>query len=345
MATPSRTLSVRDETKPLVLIAAIVVGLALNYLLGHGASGLIWVTEIGVFFVIFAVMVSVEVTEVGRAFRKVKPTALALLVNFVFIPGFAWTLGWLFLRGQPDIWAGVILYTLTPCIGWYLIFTDLAQGDVPWGMALLPWNITLQLLLMPLYLYLLVGRVIPLDLVALGRSVVLYLFLPFALAYILQKVIIAHRGRDYFMGPVKRALGEVKLWALVAVIISMFASQRTFGVNDLGRILLIIGVIALFFVALFLVALALGKLTRLSYADTATLAFTTTARNSEVVIGVAVIAFPHHPLVYAAIILGPIVELPMLLLISRLLLGLRPRLWPQDVDRTLSGPSEARPVA
>lgn len=211
MATTSRGLSVRDETKPFILIAAVLVGIVLNRLLGGGAQWLLGVVNIGVFLVIFAVMLAVEIKEVSRAFRKVKPTALALFVNFVFIPLFAWALGWLFLRNQPDFWAGVILYTLTPCIGWYLIFIDLAQGDVAWGMALLPWNITLQVVLMPLYLYFLVGKVLPLDLGALVQSVVLFLFLPFILAYAVQKFIIARRGREYFFGPVKHMLGEVKL--------------------------------------------------------------------------------------------------------------------------------------
>lgn len=326
MATAAKKLSVRDETKPLILIAAIVVGILLNRLLGAGAEALIIVVEVGVFFVIFAVMLPVEIKEVSRAFRKVKQTALALFVNFVFIPIFAWVIGWLFLRNEPDIWAGVILYTLTPCIGWYLIFIDLAKGDVAWGMALLPWNILLQVLLMPLYLYFLVGQVIPLDVSALARSVILYLFLPFTLAYVLQKVIIARRGRDYFFGPVKHMMGEVKLWALVVVIIAMFASQRVLSGGDLGRVALIIGVIALFFLSLFIIALVIGRAARLTYEENTTLAFTTTARNSEAVIGVAISAFPGHPLVYLAIILGPIVELPMLLLISRLLLRFKDRI-------------------
>ncbi|MDR7519996.1 MAG: arsenic resistance protein [Armatimonadota bacterium] len=335
MATRSRRLSVRDEAKPLILIAAILVGIVLNRLLGAGAEWLIRVVEIGVFLVIFAVMLPVEITEVSHAFRKVKPTALALFVNFLFIPFFAWSLGWLFLRQHPDVWAGVILYTLTPCIGWYLIFIDLAQGDVPWGMALLPWNITLQVALMPLYLYLLVGKVLPLDLWALARSVVLYLFLPFALAHVLQRSIIARRGRGDFFGPVKRFMDEVKLWSLVLVIVAMFASQRALGVEDLGRVTLIIGVIAVFFLALFTIALTLGRLAGLPYEETATLAFTTTARNSEAVIGVAVSAFPGHPLVYLAVILGLIVELPMLLVVSRILLALKGRVW-QPVRPTTS---------
>lgn len=328
-------LASRDREKPFILMGAILAGLVLNRWLVEGAPVLHWVVEVGVFIVILAVMLPVEVADVTRALRKGRPTALALAINFVFIPAFAWVLGWLLLRSSPDLWAGVILYTLTPCIGWYLIFIDLAQGDLPWGVALLPWNITLQVILLPAYLYLLVGRVVPVDLATLARTVLLFLVLPFVLSAILQRWIIARRGRTFLMGPMKRLGGEVKLWALVLVIVAMFASQGPLGGTDLGRILLIIAVITLFFAALFALALLAGRLVRLSHAEVTTLVFTTTARNSEAVIGVAVSAFPGHPLVYFAIILGPIVELPILLFLSRVMLEMR-RLWaPEGVGATL----------
>ncbi len=331
-------LSTRDREKPLILIGAIIVGMVFNRWISGSSAWLLHVVEIGVFMVILAVMLPVELVNVGRAFTKFKPTVLVLVVNFVFIPIFSWTVGRLFLDQYPDLWAGVILYTLTPCIGWYLIFTDLAEGDVPWGMALLPWNITLQIVLMPLYLYLLVGRVIPVELTTLGRSIGLFLVAPFVLSHFVQKLIISRKGREYFFGPFKSAMGEVKLWALVVVIVAMFASQgalETAYAAQLGRLLF---VLVFFFLVLFGLALLIGKVSRLGYEDTVTMAFTTTARNSEAVIGVAVAAFPGHPMVYFAIILGPIVELPVLLFISRVLLSLRERLWPV---RDLRGPSSA----
>lgn len=241
----------QDRDKPFILMGAIVAGLSLNRWLADGIPALHWVVEIGVFVVILAVMLPVKVADVARAFRKVKPTVLALAINFLFTPAFAWAVGWVFLRPHPDLWAGVILYTLTPCIGWYLIFIDLAEGDLPWGIALLPLNITLQVILLPAYLYLLVGRIVPVELAVLARSAVLFLILPFALSALLQRWVIARRGREFFLGPVKRRAGQVKLWALVLVIVAMFASQRALGMVDLSLVLLIIAVITLFFVALF----------------------------------------------------------------------------------------------
>jgi len=319
-------LSTKDKEKPFILMAAAVVGLLVQHVVGHAIPALLYVTEIGVFLVILAVMLPIELTDVGRAAKRVKPTALAVFINFVFIPVFAWAAGWVVLRQYPDFWVGAILYTLTPCIGWYLIFTDIAKGNVAWGIALLPWNVVLQVLLLPVYLYLLVGKVIPVDFWALAGSVGLYLIAPFFLSVVIRRALIATRGRDYFQGPFKQALGKVKLWALVLVIVSMFVSQSPIGLSELSTVGLLIMFLIGFFLVLFLIALAAGRVFGLTYEDNATLAFTTTARNSEAVIGVAVSAFPGHPLVYLAIILGPIVELPMLLLIARVMLMLKDRI-------------------
>ena len=110
------------------------------------------------------------------------------------------------------------------------------------------------------------------------------------------------------------------------VIVSMFVSQPLIGLSELSAVGLLIVFLIGFFLVLFLIAVIAGRLFGLSYEHNATLAFTTTARNSEAVIGVAVSAFPGHPLVYLAIILGPIIELPMLLLIARVMLALKVRI-------------------
>jgi ACR3 family arsenite transporter len=325
----SRRLSVRDETKPFVLLAAVVLGIVANRLVDGRLAHLAWIADIAVFSVMFAVMAFVEVKDVGVAFKKVKPTGLALLTNFVFTPAFAWALGWLILRRYPDLWAGVILYTLTPCIGWYLIFTDLADGDVPWGVSLLPWNLVLQIALLPFYLWLLIGKVVPISVVTLFGSVALYLLAPFMLAYGVRTLLEHTKGHEWTYGAYKDAIGEVKMWALAALVITIFAFQESFSGLGFARIGLIIAVISLFFVGLFVLSLAVGRRFHLGYGDTATLVFTTTARNSESVIGVAAVAFAGHPLVLVAILVGPVIELPALLALSRVMLRLRSILtWP-----------------
>ena len=324
----SAGLSRQDVGKPFLLIAAMAVGIGIN-LVAHGQ--LTWLSpavEVGVFLVLTAIMITVRPRDIGTAFRKRKATGIVLATNFLIIPSVAWLLGWLFLRQWPDLWIGVILYTLTPCVGWYLIFTDLAEGNVAWGASLLPWNLGLQIVLMPLYMWLLIGRVVTLNAMTLLASVGGFFVLPFLVGWGLRWGILTRWNETVFQGPVQRVLGEVKLWSLVTVILALFASQPTLNVGSLRNLTLLIGVLVLFFVLLFGLALLTGRLGQLSYEDNATLAFTTTARNSEAVIGVALVAFPGHPLVYMAILLGPLVELPILLLMARMLVRLRGTLWP-----------------
>ncbi len=325
------TLSKKDKEKPFILIGSILLGILIQKILDREIPQLIYLTEIGVFFVILAVMLPIEIKDISNAFKKIKLTAIALLVNFLFIPLFSWIMGGLFLKNYPDFWVGAILYTLTPCIGWYLIFTDIAKGDVAWGIALLPWNIILQVILMPFYLYVLVGKVISIKFSVLFKSVGLFLVAPFVLGYVVQKYIILKKGRDYFFGTFKSYLGEFKLWSLVLVIITMFVSQRSLSFFDIYQVGLLILFLIVFFFVLFLSVLFIGYIFKLGYEHTVTMAFTTTARNSEAVIGVAVSAFPGHPLVYFAILLGPVVELPMLLFLSRILLALRENIYKKNI--------------
>ncbi len=328
-------LSTKDKEKPFILIGSAILGIIIQNILNTDLPFMTYLVEVGVFLVILAVMLPVEIKDVGGAFKKIKPTIIVLIINFILIPIFSWSMGWLILKNYPNFWVGAILYTLTPCIGWYLIFTDIAEGDVAWGISLLPWNITLQIVLMPLYLYFLVGKVIPIDFYALLRSVILFLVAPFLIGFIIQKFIIKFKGQDYFYVKFKKTLGEIKLWALVIVILSMFISQKSLTYSEISKVGLLIIFLIIFFFVLFLFVVLIGRLFNLGYADTVTMAFTTTARNSEAVIGVAIAAFPGHPLVYMAIILGPIVELPLLLIIAKIIMQFRNFLSVREKDLSL----------
>ncbi len=319
----TRSLTVREETKPFILIAAVAAGILLNRAAGGTLRHYGWIVRVGLFMVIFAVMAFVEITGVGAAFRKRKPTTIAIITNYVIVPLFAWGLGWLVLRHHPDLWAGVILYTLTPCIGWYLIFIDLAEGNMDWGLAMLPIDVVLQTLLLPIYLWLLIGKVIPIDPITLMRSVTLFLLLPFAAAYITRAVLRGTRGPGYVNGPYKHVISELKLWALVAVVIGIFATQPRLENAQLRQVGLIIATITAFFIGLFILALAIGRTFKLGYPDTTTMVFEITARNSESVIGIAAVVFAGRPLVTLAILIGPAIELPVLLALTKIMLRLR----------------------
>lgn len=248
---------------------------------------------------------------------------IALGLNFVFTPILAWCLGWLFLRDHPEIWVGLILYLVTPCIGWYLVFTDLADGDVELGVGLLFWNILLQILLIPLYLWFLAGELVALDLITILRSVGLFLVLPYALAWGTRQILAARAGGG-IGGSERLPLGALKTGALMLVIAAMFASQGRVLLDNPGVILLMIGPGAAFFAVIFLVALTISRMARLTYPQTVLVAFTTAARNSEVALAVAVTAFAN-PLIALTVVIGPAIELPVLIVMLNILKWLRVR--------------------
>lgn len=321
--TNEKQLGLLDRIQPLLLISSIVVGLILSHFLPRLATHLLPVVTIGVFLVIYLIMLSVNLRGILHAFTRWKPTALAIGINFVLTPLFAWLLGYLFLRDDPEIWVGLILYLVTPCIGWYLVFTELAKGDVELGVSLLAWNIFLQVVLMPIYMKVLAGTVAHIDFAEILHSVAVFLILPLLLAFATRLTMRWMRvDYDTFASHVK--LPYIKTAILMIVIAAMFASQGSVLFENPSLVIKMIAPGLAFFFGAFSLSLAVGYLFSLNYPEVALLAFTTTARNSEASLAIAVTAFAS-PLVALTVVIGPSIELPVLILFLRVLLFLRNR--------------------
>lgn len=174
-----------------------------------------------------------------------------------------------------------------------------------------------------LHLDFLIGKIIPVDTGTVLTSVLLFFVGPFVISYLIQKLAKSRNSKDYLSGNSKKWTGSVKLWGLVLVLVTMFASQGPLELTGAAEVALLIVFLIGFFAVQFVIAITIGTFLNLGYEDTVTLSFTTTARNSEAVIGIAIAAFPGQPLVYLAIILGPVIELPVLLAISGVLLRLK----------------------
>jgi len=319
--TDDKQLGVLDRIQPLLLISAIAAGLMLAWFLPGFGAQLLPVVTVGVFLVIYLIMLGTDLGGILHAFTRWKPTALAIGINFVITPLFAWLLGYLLLREDPEIWAGLILYLVTPCIGWYLVFTELAKGDVELGVSLLAWNVVLQVLLMPVYMKLLAGTVVHIELPDILRSVAVFLVIPLGLAFITRRAM--HRMKVEFDALASRVkLPYIKTVILMVVIAAMFASQGNVLFESPALIIKMIVPGLAFFFGAFLLSLAAGRLFNLNYPEVALLAFTTTARNSEASLAIAVTAFAS-PLVALTVVIGPSIELPVLILFLRTLLWLQ----------------------
>jgi ACR3 family arsenite transporter len=322
---PEKRLARLDRVQPFLLLSAIAVGLILAATAPTSAARLAPLVTIGVFLVIYFIMLGVSAQGIMHAFTRWKPTTVAIGINFLITPLVAWFLGYLFLQDDPDIWVGLILYLVTPCIGWYLVFTELAKGDVELGISLLFWNVVLQIVLMPVYMALLAGTVVHIGMTDILRSVLIFLVLPLLLAG-MSRWVLGRASIPMEFAKAKIRLPYLKAVTLMIVVAAMFASQGAVLFDNPAVILKMILPGLCFFAMAFVTSVIATRLFRLTYPEFALLTFTTTARNSEASLAVAVTAFAS-PLVALTVVIGPSIELPVLVLILRVVLWIRNQKW------------------
>lgn len=310
-------MSALDRYQPLLLVAAIAAGLGLYRVAPDGAAAVGPAVSVGVFALIAMVMLGLDVGTVAESFRQRRFLGIAVGLNFVVNPVLAWLLGVTLLADEPDLRVGLLLFLVTPCIGWYLIFTELAGGDTGLGVSLLGVNIVLQVLLLPLYLLVFAGRTAGVDLDGIVRSVLTFLVGPAVLAALVRS--LAHRVGSSVDGAVAFVdRVHLKTIALVVVIVAMFASQASVVLDNPTVVIRLVAPMTAFFAIAFVLALVVGRRAQLPREQTALLAFTTTSRNSEASLAIAVTAFAS-PLVGLTVVVGPIIELPLLIVMVRVL--------------------------
>lgn len=310
-------LGLGDRLQPVLLIGSIVIGLAIGLAAPEFADSLSAVVSVGVFGLIYLVMLGVDVSQVTRVLTQRRFLALAITINFVVNPLLAWLLTRVFLSGQPELAVGLILFLVTPCIGWYLVFTELADGDVNLGVGLLGINLVLQMLLLPVYLSVFVGESASVEVGATISSIVVFLVAP-AIAAATTRSLIKRSGVDITQLQGAVASAQLKAVALAIVIVAMFASNARVLIDNPGVLTSLVPPMVAFFGIAFVVALTVARLARLPGAQAALLVFTSTSRNSEASLAIAATAFAS-PLVALTVVIGPIIELPLLLLMVRVL--------------------------
>ncbi|AFV24189.1 Bile acid sodium symporter [Methanolobus psychrophilus R15] len=311
-----------EKYQSFIILASVVTGLILGQIpVIHNHAALFIVPFLMV--MLYGLFLQVPLSQLGNSFRNWKFAGVSGSINFIFNPLLAFALGFLFLRDTPALWIGFIMLMVTPCTDWYLLFTGIARGNVPLSASILPMNLILQLLLLPVYLLIFAGTIATIDSSLLIKSVILVLFIPFILSLVSKVVLPKAKGEYWLEEKVFPKLDHVQFSFLNLAIISMFASQGEYLVQNPLILLKLITPVLLFFVIVFIVGQIVGRYLRFSYQDTASLNLTTLARNSPIVLAIALTAFPEEPLIALALVVGPLIELPVLGIISHTLLWIR----------------------
>jgi ACR3 family arsenite transporter len=287
---------------------------------------------IGLFLMMYPAMTNVRLGEVGSAFRSPRQLGVVLLFNYLVAPFLMLFLANLFVS-DPELHTGLVLYGLAPCIAMVIVFTYLAKGNVPMALVFVALNSVAQMLLIPVYARLLIGDV-DFDVLVVGESVLLYLGLPL-LAGVLTRMAVVRRGGEAAMDRLKPGLNALSILGLLFTLIVMFSLKGDLILERPGIVVEMAIPMTIFFAAMFFVVLVIGSRLRFSYEDGVAVAFNTTGRDFEIAIAIAITAF--SPTVALATVVGPLIEVPVMLFLVWAAMRLRPRLFP---GRTGGAPRE-----
>lgn len=303
------------KLQPVIIITAALLGLLLGALtpLGSVSSRLI---EVFLMMLLYILFLSIDLRQIKKSFTNVRFTLTAVVINFVFTPLFGYLLGKLFFPDELDIRIGLLMLLVTPCTDWYLVFTGLSKGNVELGMSILPLNLILQIVLLPVYLLVLIGSEVTMDVVSLLGSVAKVLVIPFVLAYITK---LFTKNSENFKSFLSDHGDDLQLLFLCLAVVVMFASEGRSLIENPMLLVRMFVPLLIFFVVLFFAAQLAGRVMKFSQRDTVSLNFTTLARNSPLSLAIAVATFPDRPLISLALVIGPLIELPVLSVISGIL--------------------------
>ena len=285
----------------------------------------------------------VRFEAIARAAGHWRFLALAWVANFVLIPVIGYGIASLFLSGQPLLFTGLFIYFIAPCTDWFLGFTRMARGNVGLGSVLLPLNLISQLLLYPVYLGLFTAHAVHgagTDMGSLFASLWQWFLLPFAGA------VVAHQGLRLVLPAAMferllRLVGALVPVVIAALIVCIFAGNIGTILENPKAFGFILAAVFIFFVCTWFLGELLARRARLAYPEHALLTMTTAARNAPLMLGVTAAALPDQPLLYAALIIGMLVEFPHLTALRHLLL----RRAPQPPDEPLAPAATAAPPA
>ena len=305
-----------------LMLSAAVIGLliGLNVDIGDAASSLI---EPFLMLMLFLVFLSVDLGRFRESFSNVRFLASAVIINFVWTPVLAYVLGLAFFEGSVDLRIGLLMLLVTPCTDWYLVFTSVAKGNVALSSTLLPVNLVLQIVLMPVFLLLFIGQSADFDIASMLGSMAFVLLIPFAASLAVKVLATKASSVGRFKGVLDDNCDNLQLFFLCLAIVAMFASESATLTDNLGMFVTLLIPLALFFVSSYAASVTASRLQRYPYEDSTSLVFTTMARNSPLALAIAVAVFPDSPLIALVLMIGPLIELPVLSLTADLRLRRR----------------------